>query len=103
RLPHANLVCGRDAPLGGPRDLEGHRVGVRAYAQTSGVWVRGILASAYGVALDRIEWMTMEDAHLAEYEDPPIATRNSSAAGLRELLFDGTLAAIMGERSIDPA
>ena len=32
-----------------PKDIEGKRVGVRAYTQTTGAWVRGILGEAYGV------------------------------------------------------
>src|SRR5215472_5098754 len=32
-----------------PADLPGRRVGVRAYSQTTGVWLRGILANDYGV------------------------------------------------------
>ena len=30
-------------------ELAGKRVGVRAYTQTTGAWVRGILAEDYGV------------------------------------------------------
>lgn len=102
RLPHANLVCPKDSPLDGPRDLEGRKVGVRAYAQTSGVWVRGILKEDYGLDLDKVTWITMEDAHLPEYPDPPIARRNDTSLALRELLLAGELAAIMGEREVDP-
>jgi len=102
RLPHTNLVSTIDTDVSGPADLEGRKVGVRAYAQTSGVWVRGILAADYGVDLDSITWVTMEDAHLPEYEDPSNCVRNASAKGLRQLMLDGELAAIMGERVVDP-
>jgi 4,5-dihydroxyphthalate decarboxylase len=44
----------------------------------------------------------MEDAHVAEYRDPPHAVRDSSGRGLRELLRTGEIAAIMGERNVDP-
>ena len=76
---------------------------MRAYAQTSGVWVRGVLESAYGVDLDSITWVTMEDSHLPEYEDPSIAVRNTSDLALRPLMMAGELAAIMGERDVDPS
>lgn len=102
RLPHTNLVCPVGSDIRGPRDLEGRKVGVRAYAQTSGVWVRGVLASEYDVDLDSIRWVTMEDAHLAEYVDPPIAVRTTSELSLRALMLEGELAAIMGEREVDP-
>jgi len=58
-----------------PGDLHGKRVGVRAYSVTTGAWVRGILASDYGVELDKVEWITFEDPHVAEYRDPDIVKR----------------------------
>ena len=39
-----------------PKDLEGRRVGVPEWAQTAGVYARGLLAHEYGVDLRRIEW-----------------------------------------------
>ncbi len=44
-----------------PSDLNGKRVGVRAFTVTTGTWVRGILASDYGVDLNKVEWITFED------------------------------------------
>src|SRR6516165_1094197 len=35
-------------------ELEGRRVGVRAYKGTTGTWVRGILASDYGVNINNV-------------------------------------------------
>jgi 4,5-dihydroxyphthalate decarboxylase len=102
RLPHANLVCPVDSPISGPADLAGKRLGVRAYGQTSGVWVRGVLETEYGLDLDSITWLTMEDSHLAEYVDPSNCQRNTTSKGLRELMMEGELAAIMGERIVDP-
>ena len=101
RLPHTNLVCPTESRIKGPRDLEDTKVGVRAYAQTSGVWVRGILKHQYGVDLNRITWVTMEDAHLTEYQDPKVAARNETDMKLRPLMMAGELSAIMGERNVD--
>lgn len=100
RLPHTNLVCPIDSDIQSPKDLEGKSVGVRAYGQTSGVWVRGVLESEYGVDINSIRWVTMEDSHLEEYEDPSIAVRNSTDMKLREMMMAGELAAIMGERTV---
>lgn len=103
RLPHTNLVTPADGPVAGPDDLNGGRVGVRAYAQTSGVWVRGVLQHEYGVDLDGITWGTMEDAHLPEYVDPANTRRYTPPPALRDLMLQGEFAAIMGERIVDPA
>ena len=46
-LHHGALICRRDLPLRGPADLVGKRIGVRAWSQTTGVWVRGILRDEY--------------------------------------------------------
>ena len=51
-----------------PKDIEGRKVGVRTYAQTTGLWVRGILQHEYGVDLNKVTWLTIDDAHLAEHE-----------------------------------
>lgn len=102
RLHHSNLVCAKGSTIADPKDLEGRKVGVRAYSQTTGVWIRGILASQYGVDLNRITWVTMEDAHVAEYQDPPGVVRRTGGTSLRDQLLSGELAAIMGEREVDP-
>src|ERR1700740_3710353 len=50
-----------------PSDLNGKRVGVRAYTVTTGTWVRGILREEYGVDEKKIHWVTFEDPHVAEF------------------------------------
>ena len=50
---HGALICRGDSPIGGPADLAGKRIGVRAFSQTTGVWLRGILLSEYGVRSPR--------------------------------------------------
>src|SRR4029079_13808184 len=52
-----------------PADLNGKRVGIRSFTTTTGAWLRGILANDYGVDLNSINWVTFEDAHVAEFED----------------------------------
>jgi len=89
-------------PLGAS-DLEGKRVGVRAYTQTTGAWVRGFLSDDYGVDPAKIHWITFEDPHLAEFTDPPFVTRAPEGKTLVEMLLDGELdAAIVGDKIPDP-
>lgn len=54
-----------------PSELEGARVAIRSSSVTTVAWLRGILADDYGVRLDRVKWVTFEDAHVAEFRDPP--------------------------------
>jgi 4,5-dihydroxyphthalate decarboxylase len=84
-------------------DLAGKRVGVRAYTQTTGAWVRGFLADDYGVETASIRWVTFEDPHLAEYKDPEFVTRAPEGKSLVPMLLDGELdAAIVGDNLPDP-
>jgi 4,5-dihydroxyphthalate decarboxylase len=86
-----------------PSDLNGKKVGVRAYTVTTGTWVRGILASDYGVDSNKIEWITFEDPHVAEYHDPAIVKRSAAGKDLTQMLLDGDVAAgIVGDKLPDP-
>jgi 4,5-dihydroxyphthalate decarboxylase len=86
----------------GPSDLNGKTLGVRAYTQTTGVWVRGILAEDYGVDLGSINWVTFEEGHVAEYNDPPNVRRAPEGKQLVQMLLDGELdAAIVGDKLPD--
>jgi 4,5-dihydroxyphthalate decarboxylase len=86
-----------------PSDLNGKTLGVRAYTQTTGVWVRGILGEDYGVDLSSIKWVTFEEGHVAEYADPPNVRRAPEGKQLVQMLLDGELdAAIVGDKFPDP-
>lgn len=81
----------------GPGDLAGKRVGVRAYSQTTGLWLRGILEEAHGIPPDAVRWVTFEDAHVASFRDPPFVERAAPASDMLAMLRDGRLdAAIFG-------
>jgi 4,5-dihydroxyphthalate decarboxylase len=86
-----------------PSELNGKRVGVRAYTVTTGTWVRGILAGDYGVDINEVEWITFEDPHVAEYRDPAIVKRAPEGKELTRMLLDGEVAAgIVGDKLPDP-
>jgi 4,5-dihydroxyphthalate decarboxylase len=82
-----------------PKDIEGKRVGVRTYSQTTGLWVRGILQHDFDVDLDSITWVTAEDGHLAEYVDPANCVRKPDGETIDGMLLKGELAAaIIGDK-----
>ncbi len=78
-----------------PKDIEGKRVGVRTYAQTTGLWIRGILRHEYGVDLDKVTWCTVGEGHLAEYGDPPNCERLPKGSDIGQMMLDGELAATL--------
>jgi len=86
-----------------PSELNGKRVGARAYTVTTGTWVRGILAGDYGVDINKVEWITFEDPHVAEYRDPAVVKRAPEGKELTQMLLDGEVAAgIVGDKLPDP-
>ncbi len=78
-----------------PKDIEGRRVGVRTYAQTTGLWIRGILQHEYGVDLDKVTWCTVGEGHLAEYDDPINCERLPKGSDIGQMMLDRELAATL--------
>ncbi len=100
---HRSLMCPVGSALRGPADLKGKRIGVRAFSQTTGVWLRGILLDEYGVDHRDITWVTAEDAHLLEYPDPPNVERIRPDQDLRTMLLNGEIDAGVALLGMDPA
>ena len=97
RYQHKCLVCNADRGAFGTDALAGKRVGVRAYTQTTGAWVRTILQTEYGVAPLDMHWVTQMGAHVAEYEEPAHVERVDKEASLIDMLESGEIdAAIFG-------
>jgi len=102
RYQHPYLVCKKENPLK-PENLAGKRIGVRSYSVTTGAWIRGILADDYGVDLAKIRWTTFEEAHVAEFVDPPNVERAAPGKEINAMLLAGELdAAILGAVPTDP-
>jgi len=100
RFQHAYALYHARSGTLTPRDLNGKRVGIRSFTTTTGAWLRGILAEDHDVDLDSIDWVTFEDAHVAEYRD----TTKRAPAGKQivQMLIDGELDAVLGEKSEHP-
>jgi 4,5-dihydroxyphthalate decarboxylase len=83
-----------------PGDLRGKRVGIRSFTTTTGAWLRGILANDYGVDLNSIDWVTFEDAHVAEFRDT--TKRAPQGKDIIQMLLDGDLDVVLGEKVEKP-
>jgi 4,5-dihydroxyphthalate decarboxylase len=94
RFQETALLCRADKPLG-PGELSGCRIGVRAYSQTTGMWLRGILGEFYGIVPQRVKWITFEDAHVPFYRDPPWAERAPVGRDMLDMLRAGDLDAVI--------
>jgi 4,5-dihydroxyphthalate decarboxylase len=99
---HAPMVYNVASGVKSPKDLEGKRVGVRAYTVTTGVWARGILATEYGVDLSKVTWVLADEEHVAEYhQDYPANVVYQAGANLAAMVASGELAAAIGVGQVD--
>ena len=97
RLQRGCLIYHRAHGVVTPQDLVQARIGVRAYTQTTGLWVRAHLAEDYSLPIERMRWVTSDPAHVEEYADPPIVEPMSGERSLPDMLRDGEIqAAILG-------
>lgn len=94
------LLVRADSPLLQPRQLEGRTIGVRAYTQTTGTWLRGMLHDQFGLDLDSLRWVTFEAAHVDAFVDPPSAHRAADGKTLAGMLRSGEIDAAAG---LEPA
>ena len=87
-----------------PGDLNGKRIGIRSYSVTTSMWLRGILASDFGLDIDSVRWVTFEEAHVAEFKDPPSVERAPEGKELLAMLLDGEVdAAVLRDTTLtDP-
>ncbi len=95
RFQHHCSGFNRDFGHVNPKDIEGKKVGVRTYAQTTGLWMRGILQHEYGVDLNKVTWMTVNEGHLEEYSDPANCIELPKGSDIGQLMLDGELAATL--------
>jgi 4,5-dihydroxyphthalate decarboxylase len=107
RFQHPFLVYNAEHGNLRPEDLHGKTVGVRSYSVTTGAWIRHILAEDHGIDISRIRWITFEEAHVAEFRDPPNVERAAAGKEIKAMLLSGELdAAILGaiptEESLKP-
>ncbi len=103
---HSAIYVRTDRNLTRPQDLRGRRVGVPEYQQTAGVWVRGLLQDAYGVAPRDIRWVSGGGETPGRVEKVPFAPPDGvvlePAPGgetLSGMLEAGTIDAFIGPRS----
>ncbi|MFG2781332.1 hypothetical protein ACGFY7_26215 [Streptomyces prunicolor] len=72
-------------------EVQGHSVGVRAWSQTTGVWMRGFLTEQYGVDLRKANWTTYEGSHVDGADDPGWVQRAPDGAKLQTDFLEGRL------------
>ena len=90
---HGGLLVRPDAGIKSPRDLEGKKVGVRAYSVTTGVWTRGILIDEYGLDSSKVTWVVDDEEHVRELKLPPNVIHAPETTSLVEMMANGEISA----------
>ncbi len=100
---HGAVYVNHHAGIKGPKDLNGRRVGIRSYGQTTGLWARGILQHEYGVDLKSITWVLVEEEHIQEFrpEDGIARIERKVGGNLAKMLETGEIDAAIGVSSGD--
>jgi len=104
RFHHGGFVVRPESGIRSPKDLEGKKVGVRAYSVTTGVWTRGIFVNEYGLDSSKVTWVVDDEEHVTSLQLPPNVVHAPDGRSLASMMADGELqAAFSGPAGIGRA
>ncbi len=93
RFHHAGLLVRPDAGIQVPKDLEGKKVGVRAYSVTTGVWTRAVLIDEFGLDNSKVTWVVDDEEHVTQMKLPSNVIHAPEGRSLADMMADGELSA----------
>jgi 4,5-dihydroxyphthalate decarboxylase len=93
RFHHGGFVVRPDAGIKVPKDLEGKKVGVRAYSVTTGVWTRGIFVNEYGLDSGKVTWVVDDEEHVTSLKLPPNVVHAPAGKSLQSMMKAGEIQA----------
>ncbi len=96
RFHHAGLLVRPDAGIRTPKDLEGKKVGVRAYSVTTGVWTRQVLIDEFGLDSSKVTWVVDDEEHVTQLQLPPNVIHAPADSSLADMMARGELSAGFG-------
>ena len=93
RFHHGGFVVRPESGSKEPKDLEGKKVGVRAYSVTTGVWTRGIFVNEYGLDSSKVTWVVDDEEHVTSLKLPPNVVHAPDGKSLASMMATGELQA----------
>ena len=93
RFHHGGFVVRPDSGIKVPKDLEGKKVGVRAYSVTTGVWTRGIFVNEYGLDSAKVTWVVDDEEHVTTLKLPPNVVHAPQGKSLQSMMKAGEIQA----------
>jgi len=103
---HSAIYLPENSPIRKPKYLEGKRVGIPEWAQTAGIYVRGMLAHEYGVDLAKVQWFqagVREAGRVEKVElklPAGVKIERKADRSLVDMLAKGDLDAVMSAREV---
>jgi 4,5-dihydroxyphthalate decarboxylase len=96
RFHHGGLLVRPDAGITHPKDLEGKKVGVRAYSVTTGVWTRQVLIDEFGLDASKVTWVVDDEEHVTQLQLPGNVIHAQAGTSLADMMASGELVAGFG-------
>src|SRR5215472_17830908 len=93
RFHHGGFVVRPESGIKLPKDLEGRKVGVRAYSVTTGVWTRGIFINEYGLDSAKVTWVVDDEEHVTTLKLPSNVVHAPQGKSLAGMMAAGELQA----------
>jgi 4,5-dihydroxyphthalate decarboxylase len=93
RFHHGGLLVRPDAGIKTPKDLEGEKVGVRAYSVTTGVWNRQVLIDEFGLDASKVTWVVDDEEHVTQLKLPTNVIHAAADTSLADMMAKGELVA----------
>jgi 4,5-dihydroxyphthalate decarboxylase len=93
RFHHAGLLVRPDSGIKVPKDLEGKKVGVRAYSVTTGVWTRAVLIDEFGLDNSKVTWVVDDEEHVTQLKLPANVIHTAEGQSLADMMANGELSA----------
>jgi 4,5-dihydroxyphthalate decarboxylase len=104
---HSSIYIRTNGRVKEPADLKGKRIGIPEWAQTAGIYTRGLLAHHFGVHARDVEWV-QAGIHEAGREEevaitPPagVTLTNVTDRTLNDMLLSGEIDALMSAHPPD--
>jgi 4,5-dihydroxyphthalate decarboxylase len=93
RFHHGGFVVRPNAKITTPKELEGKKVGVRAYSVTTGVWTRGIFVNEYGLDSSKVTWVVDDEEHVSSLQLPDNVIHAPQGKSLQSMMASGAIQA----------
>lgn len=93
RFHHGGMLVKPDSGIRHPKDLEGKKVGVRAYSVTTGVWIRQVFIDEYGMDNDKVTWIVDDEEHVTQLQLPANVQHTPEGVSLADMMVSDQIQA----------